>query len=91
MWRIWDLCGHLGNVGTTTRLCQDSGEHLWVVWERENHWRQLVYMGAMWTVMQEVGGVVISGYLGSMGGPWTSGNMGAICGCPGSVDMHLQA
>lgn len=78
--------GHPGNTVTTTHLCRDGGEHLWVVLEPVNHWRQLVCMEATWTMTQE-GGRSSSGYLGSMGGPWTSGNM-AICGCPGSVD-HL--
>lgn len=48
--------GHPGNTVTTTHLCRDGGKHLWVVWERVNHWRQLVCMGAMWTMTQEVGG-----------------------------------
>ena len=91
MWRVWDLCGHLSNAGTTTHLCQDSGEHLWVVWERENHWRQLVCMGATWTVMQEVGGVNqwISGEHEGPMDIWQHGGhlwMSGVCGPPTSIE-----
>lgn len=91
MWRVWDLCGHLSNAGTITHLCQDSGKHLWVVWERENHWRQLVCMGATWTVMQEVGGVNqwISGEHEGPMDIWKHGGhlwMSGVCGPPPSIE-----
>ena len=83
--------GHPGNTVTTTHLCRDGGEHLWVVLEPVNHWRQLVCMEVTWTMTQE-GGAVIIGISGEHGGPmdiWKHGGhlwMSGVCGPPISVE-----